>query len=835
MRESRKQSVFLIYALLALATIIAYEPVRHNDFVRYDDGAYVTENPQVNGGITFESIVWAFTTPHVANWHSLTWLSHMLDCQFFGLNPLWHHLTSLFFHVASALLLFWVLRTMTGAVWPGAFVAAAFALHPLHVESVAWVAERKDVLSGFFWMLTLAAYLRYAERPGIARYLLVFLSLALGLLAKSMLVTLPFVLLLLDYWPLGRFQRQRQKGRKVSPASRSIVVRYQKAPPSRLIAEKVPLFILVTAAGVITFIVQQSAGAMKEAENFSLSLRVSNALVSYLGYIIKMLCPARLTVLYPFPLKGLPLWQPIVSFLVLAGITVGVLYAARRYLLVGWLWYVGTLVPVIGLVQVGEQAMADRYTYLPSIGIFIMVAWGAAELLTKWHYRKIALGVSAGLLLALLVIFTRMQVRYWQNDLALFRRAVEVTENNYIMLNNYGVLLGEMDRHEEALVHFRGALSVNPRYSKARNNIGKVVLKQGQIDEAIAVFTEVLRRGKDSADAHNNLGLAYARKGRLNLAVQHYNEALRLKPNYVKAINNLGIALKDWGRFDEALTQFTEALRIKPNYAEAHNNLGLTLQSQGKLDEAVTNFTKALEIKPDYAEALKGLGKALFQQGKLEEAITCYRKVLQINPIDPVAHNDLGAVLGKQGKLEEAIARFAKALEIRPDYAEAHYNFGIALYSQGKFGQAITHLTEAAQRDPNSISVHYLLAQSLTNVGRTEDAIEHFRETLRLKPDWVAPMNKLALILATHEEAKLHNLKEAVRLAEKACELTRYEQPGILGTLAAAYAAAGRFGQAIETAEKAIKLAEVAGNKTLADGIRNQLQLYKAGKPYRQN
>ena len=359
---------------------------------------------------------------------------------------------------------------MTGAIWPSAFVAAAFALHPLHVESVAWVAERKDVLSGFFWMLTMAAYLRYAERPGIASYLLVFLSLALGLLAKSMLVTLPFVLLLLDYWPLGRFQWERQSGRKVSPASEPIKVGYQKASASRLIAEKLPLFILVTVASVITFIVQQSAGAMKEAEHFPLHLRISNTLVSYLGYIIKTFYPTRLAVLYPFPLEGLAMWQPIVSFVVLAGITAGVVYAARRqpFLVVGWLWYAGTLVPVIGLVQVGEQSMADRYTYLPSIGIFIMVAWGAAELFARWHYRKITLRVLAGLLLAALVICTRAQVRHWQNDFALFRRAVEVTKNNYIMLNNYGVVLGEMDRHDDALVHFREALRVNPQYTKAR-------------------------------------------------------------------------------------------------------------------------------------------------------------------------------------------------------------------------------------------------------------------------------------------------------------------------------------------------------------------------------
>ncbi|MEE9371337.1 MAG: hypothetical protein V3W45_07715, partial [Sedimentisphaerales bacterium] len=367
--KKRQKIILLVYLALALATAIAYEQVRHNDFVSYDDFAYVTENPDVSSGITRNSVIWAFTSVHVGNWHPLTGLSHMLDCQLFGLDAFWHHLTNLFFHIANTLLLFAVLKKITGAVWRSAFVAAAFALHPLHVESVAWLAERKDVLSGLFWMLTIAAYIRYAQCPTIRKYLLVVLVFALGLMAKPMLVTLPFVLLLLDYWPLGRFQWSPESISEVSTPSESIDTGYQKVTTFRLLSEKIPLFVLSAASSVVTFIVQKSQGAVMAMEIFPVRLRIANALVSYTGYIDKMLYPSRLAVLYPFS-GDILTWQPIVSLLLLAIISAGVIYAARRspYLAVGWLWYIGTLVPVLGLVQVGSQAMADRYTYLPSIG-----------------------------------------------------------------------------------------------------------------------------------------------------------------------------------------------------------------------------------------------------------------------------------------------------------------------------------------------------------------------------------------------------------------------------------------------------------------------------------
>jgi len=583
-REHNKKQVLLICVALSLATIIAYEQVRLNGFVNYDDPAYVTGNPHVNGGITLESVVWVFTNNHVGNWHPLTGLSHILDCELFGLNPLWHHLTSLLFHIVNTLLLFWVLKRMTGEVWASAFVAAAFAIHPLHVESVAWVAERKDVLSGFFWMLTMAAYIRYAKQPDIRRYLLVALAFCLGLMTKPMVVTLPFVLLLLDYWPLGRLQWEWRS--KPAGPSKSVNVGYPRATAWRLVGEKIPLFTLVVISSVVTFIVQKSAGAVPGRQVFSPIIRIANSLISYLAYIGKMVWPSRLAIHYPHPSYMLEMWRAAVAALLLLGISIWVIRLARshRYLLVGWLWYLITLVPVIGLVQVGGQAMADRYTYLPSIGIFIMVAWGAAEVVAKWRYRKIGLGISAGLLLAVLLICTRMQVRYWQNDFTLFGHALEVTENNTRMHNYYGVALRENGRFEEAITHFDESLRINPGYSRARYNKGRVFLEQRKLDEAIASFTEVLRAEPDWPEVHNYLGLAYARKGQFVQAIKHFKAVLRSRPGWYETYNDLGLAYSLLGKHDLAIQSYREALRLKPDYRAAINNLKIALEEQGKIN-----------------------------------------------------------------------------------------------------------------------------------------------------------------------------------------------------------------------------------------------------------
>jgi tetratricopeptide (TPR) repeat protein len=762
----QRQVLFLISIALIASTLIAYEQVRYNDFVGYDDYLYVTENPNVNEGITRESILWAFTTPYAYNWHPLTWLSHMLDCQLFGLNPAGHHIINLFFHIANTLLLFWIFKRMTGAIWQSAFVAAAFALHPLHIESVAWVAERKDVLSGFFWMLTMIAYVRYAEQLGIRRYLLVVLAFCLGLLSKPMLVSLPFVLLLLDYWPLGRLQRGLQNSSEALSQSESTGPGLHKLPVGRLIVEKIPLFVLAAASSLGTYIIQQQAGAM--TDKIPLTFRTANALFSYISYIGKMVYPSRLAVLYPHPFNKLLIWQSIVSAVMLVVISTIVIYMGRRwrYLVVGWLWYLGTLVPVIGLVQVGSQAMADRYTYLPLIGIFIMVSWGVADLTAKWRYRNIGLGITASIMLVVLLICTRMQLHYWQNSFTLFGHALEVTENNPIMHYNYGKVLIEKGQLEEAATHFNEALRLRPIYFEARSNLGVVFLGQGKIDEAIACFTESLRISDKPYELHNNLGLAYAQKGKLDLAIGNYNEALKLKPDYVNAINNLGSALKEQGKIDEAIKQWERALQLRPDHAQAHYNLGVTMAEREKYDDAVRHLNEALRIQPDWAEA----------------------------------HYDLGGIYVRQGKLKLAVEQFAEALRLKPDYLTARVS----------------------------------LAHTLLALGQVRSAIGQYYKILQFEPDNIDALNNLGWFLATTEDTSIPNSAEAVKFAQHACELTKYEQAELLDTLAAAYAAAGKFNEAVKTAEKAIKLAEAAGKKDLAKEIKERLGLYKAGRPYRE-
>ncbi|MCP4707479.1 MAG: hypothetical protein GY869_02545 [Planctomycetes bacterium] len=431
-RISRRTPILWYSLILIIATLIAYQSLRHKEFIAYDTDDYVTDNPNVNQGLTVESIKWAFTQEHAANYHPLTWLSHMLDCQLFGLDhPFWHHFVNWLFHLLNTLLLFWVFSIVTRSTWPAFFVAALFALHPLHVESVAWIAERKDVLSGFFWLLTIAFYFYYTQKPGFIRYLPVFFSLALGLLAKPMLVTLPFVLLLLDYWPLNRLFPLVSATQKTR--TKSDITQRKSIPLFKLLYEKAPLFALVIASCIVTYWVQQSGGAVKTTMSYPWDVRLLNAPISYLSYLVKMIFPVNLAVLYPHPGADIIWWRGLGSFLILAFITSVVFYFARRhrYFVVGWLWYLGTLIPVIGLVQVGVQAYADRYTYIPLIGIFIMLAWVADRRIQNWPRRRIALTLLTGVVLAPLIIITHIQLSHWQNSYTIFQHTLTVTENNY--------------------------------------------------------------------------------------------------------------------------------------------------------------------------------------------------------------------------------------------------------------------------------------------------------------------------------------------------------------------------------------------------------------------
>jgi tetratricopeptide (TPR) repeat protein len=561
----RKAAICLVLAVL---TIAAFWQLKNNDFINYDDPTYVTENFHIQGGLSPSSIHWAFSSSYADNWHPVTWLSHMLDWQLYGLNPRGHHLNSLLLHLANSLLLFLVLLRLTKGLWPSALVAALFALHPLHVESVAWASERKDVLSTFFWLTTMWAYIWYVGRPGVRRYLVLILSFALGLMTKPMLVTEPFVLLLLDYWPLGRWPQRptaREGVRKGKPASglglgRTIF---------DLAWEKAPLFALAAISCLITLKVQQLA--LSSITVLPLGTRLANALVAYISYLAKIFWPLNLSVFYPYPMAGHPWWQIGGAGLLLAGLTFATLHWARRfpYLLLGWFWYLGTLLPVIGVVQVGAQSMADRYTYIPLIGMFIILAFGAADLAAGHRRRQVALTASFGLVLLACLIFTWRQVGYWRNSATLFDHALAVTENNYIAYCQLGLFYYEADRNDEAMEMFRQSIHFNPKFDGAYNNLGLAYDKEGRSDEAIEMFRQAIRLNPNFSDAYNNLAIDLADRGQIDVAIPLFQKAIHLRPDFDKPYHNLGLAYMKQGKVREAREMFETALKKNPHNAGA--------------------------------------------------------------------------------------------------------------------------------------------------------------------------------------------------------------------------------------------------------------------------
>ena len=681
-----------ISLLLAAATALVYYPVGRFPFISLDDPGYVSSNPRVQAGLSLDGLRWALATGHEANWHPLTWLSHMLDSQLYGPQAAGPHITNLLLHLATTLLLFRLLRQMTGALWRSALVAALFALHPMHVESVAWVSERKDVLSGFFCVLTLLAYAAYVKQspvpspesrvqrprstvhspPSTASpsrftfhvslpYLLSLLFFALGLMSKPMLVTLPFLLLLLDYWPLKRMKNAVECRKKESePGTSSLFILRHS---SFILLEKLPFFLLAALSSAVTFVVQRSGGAVMPTTELSLSGRIANALVSYVRYVAKLVWPADLACFYPRP-EHWPVWQVAGAFLVLAVITALVLRLLTNhgYLAVGWFWYLGTLVPVIGLVQVGEQAIADRYSYLPSIGLFLMVAWGLGDIARLWPRLKPVLAAAAVLGLAGLLLVTRQQVLYWRTSETLFRHTLAVTGDN----------------------------------------------------------------------------------------------------PWVHCL--LADTLADSGNFDEADAQCREALRLKPGFPE---------------------------IQVLYA-------KVLARGKKLEQAAAVLSEVVQQNPADSAAQCALGSVFSQKGDFPAAIQHFRQALSLKPNYSEARFN----------------------------------LASALSQQGDTSGAIDQYRQGLRSQPDFPDGLNNLAWILAASANPTVRNGEEAVQLARRACALTRYQRPMLVGTLAAAYAETGRFDEAVTAAQTARDLALASNQQELADRNQKLLERYQSHQAY---
>ena len=669
--------------LIALVFAIYWQTIRY-EFINFDDPNYITCNAHVLRGLTWDNLCWSIIAGlksgevDTDNWMPLTLLSHMAVVHGFGLQAGAHHALNIILHAAGTVLLFLVLRSMTGATWRSFIVAALFAIHPLHVESVAWVAERKDVLSGLFFMLTLWAYLAYTRKRSIGRYSFVILCFVLGLMSKPMLVTLPFVLLLLDYWPLQRMGRSM-------PGSMSISI---------LIAEKIPLLALSVIDCLVTISVQRVC--IEFSKHYPFSERIINAAVAYVRYLGKTLWPCNLSIFYPMPINGVwPMIEVVFSILLLVVITL-VVWSRRRikpYLLIGWFWYLGMLVPVVGIVQVGSQAFADRYTYLPLIGIFIGVTWLFGDLLVinradfiglvsrKFIFR-IVLFISAGIFIVLSTL-SYCQTRYWQNDLTIWKHTLHCTKENAVAYNNMGSALLRQNLIMEALAQYREALRISPDYAEAHSNLAFALSKVGFKDESLVHYREAIKFNPDHPIAHNNLGSALLEMGQTEQAIDQYRAALKIRPEYADAHNNLGNILLQQGKIRESIEQFQCVLRIKPNYAEAHNGLGAAFFREGLTREAEEQYRAALKIRPSYADAHYNLGNLLFKDGLLREADEQYREVLRDNPDCAEAHNALGVGLFKEGHTEESLEEFRTALRLRPQYKEADHNLTSALLQKG--------------------------------------------------------------------------------------------------------------------------------------------------------
>jgi protein O-mannosyl-transferase len=659
-REVRATWAVCVFLLLAVLTVFG-QTVNHG-FLNHDDHLYVSGNLEITQAPVEVGVLGAFLSTRAANWHPLTWLSHILDYQVYGLRAGGHHLSSVLLHAAAAIVLFLVLHQMTGDLWPSAFVATVFAIHPLRVESVAWVAERKDVLSGLFFMLTLWAYLGYVRRPfSWLRYLVVIVLFAMGLMSKPMLVTLPFVLLLLDYWPLGRFSQT------TGPSPQDGMLRQNIG---RLLVEKAPLLLLAAASCVATMLAQKTA--MATMATMPPLCRLGNAMVSYVAYLGQFFFPAGLAAYYPHPGTGLPIWKAAAASLLLAGITLVVLIRWRRnpYLSVGWFWYLGMLVPVIGLVQVGEQAMADRYTYLPQIGLGIALAWGAASFARSRPYRRLLCPIAAALAIAILLCCAWRQTAFWHDDETLWNHALDCTDRNHLAHFNVGEALRNRGEIDKAMEHFQAALDIQPRSALIHNNYGIALADRGRTEEAVKHFQAALDVDPNYVEAHCNLGAAMVRLGRNKEAIEHFEDALKIKHDMAEAHYNLGAILANTGRTDEAIEHIRDALNINHGFAAAHSSLAILLTKKGQIGEAVGHYREALRLKPDDVSTLVSLAwlratcpQPAFRNG-VEAVGLAEHAVRLTNGRQPAILDILAAAYAEAGRFPEAAQVSQKALEI---------------------------------------------------------------------------------------------------------------------------------------------------------------------------
>ncbi|MGB5216689.1 MAG: tetratricopeptide repeat protein [Smithella sp.] len=790
---SLQKQTLIIYIALAVVTLAVYWQVRQFDFVNFDDVVYVKENRHVQSGITLNSVTWAFSTTHAEFWHPLTWLTLMFDYEIYGLKAGGYHVTNLILHILSTLLLFWLFNRMTGAVWRSAFVAAAFALHPLQVEPVAWISQRKDVLSALFGMLTLCLYVRYTENPVIRRYLAVLFTFLLALMSKPMVVTLPAIMILLDFWPLGRFD-QRKEG----------FFRWQ-------FKEKAPFFVLSAVFSVITIYTQSSGKQMPPVSRITgelfygvthLGTRISNALVYFVSYLEKIFWPHNLAVFYPFPETFPPLQvaQAALLIFVISAVTF-VTVKRRPFLLVGWLWFLIALLPVIGIIRKGFFAISDHYVYLPFIGIAIMTAWGIPSLIPPAEARKKVLFPLTIALLAVLIFLTWQQCACWKNSFELFNHTALVTKDNYLAYTNRGnanVLLG---RYQQAIEDCTKALKIKPDYSYAYFNRGFAYAKLEQYQRAIEDLSHGIRLKPDDGSGYFNRGNAYGKLGQYKRAVEDYNLGIRLKPDRAEGYANRGDAYGELKQYQQAIENYNTAIRLKPDYAEAYYhrghayyrlgqkshalkdyneairlkpdfagvyyvNRGNVYEELGGYQQAIENYNQAIRLKPDDAEAYYNRGNVYYRSGRYQQAIEDYNKSIQIKPDNDRAYYNRGNAYMKFDQYQSAIQDYNKASQLNPQNVKAHNNRGIAYYKLKQQSLAIKEYNQAIRLQPDYAEAYFNRGNAYTELGQYQAAITNYTESIRLKQDYVqAYGNRANAFFITGETAL------GCRDAKKACEM----------------------------------------------------------------
>lgn len=836
---SKAKVQLLALVIIIVGTLIVYWQAHKQEFIDYDDTSFIVENSYIQRGLTWENVNYAFTSTTGSIWLPLTYLSHAVDCQLYGLNPAGHKWTNVIFHLGNALLLYYLLYLMTGSIWSSVFVSLLFAWHPLNLESVAWIAERKNVLSTFFGFLTLIAYYGYVKSPGIRRYFWVTFFFVLSLLAKPMLVTLPFLLLLLDFWPLKRSGDN-------SPSSDILARSKNKNFPDNMnwkekrlfyrsyrniyLYEKIPLFLITIAMSIVAFATQKTTGATVDLQNIPILIRIGNAAIAYCKYILKMFWPSNLSIFYPYPIESITLSQ-IIGAAILLLVASFYIFWRRKYLpymFVGWFWYVGTLVPVIGIVQVGQQSMADRYAYIPLVGLFILITYYVNELIQR-HRIPVAAVAVLGITVALFLgISTKIQLQYWKDRISIWNHALTSSNgNNYLAHGNIGMTLLERGKDDEAMSHFFKAIGQNPYFDNSHFFLGLIFHKQEKYDKAIECFNRVLEIKPDDYETHNNLGMAFLKKRDYANAIIHLSKAIKEAPQVADNYNNYGLCFLEQKKIDEAIVQFRKAVFFNPKHAQAELNWGCALKENKKLDEALIHFSKAEMLDKNLMDAKFNIGLVMLEQNKIDMAIDYLKKYLKDKPKDHVAQNSLGIAFLKKKDYQEALNQFRKVVEMEPNYAEGYNNMGICFLEQKRFAEAKIYFFKARKMEANleksnanlqdklrgdpkvfqseknidedSANVYNSRGISFAKERKFPEAIYNFQKAIEINPQFVKAHNNLGAALV--QQGKL---EEAVNQYKKVIALDPSNASAQL-IVGKWYVVQGKMDEAINHYQQALK------------------------------